>query len=103
MIKIIYGNVNADGSIKSGEGFDVVHDKTGQYTIVFGAHFTSVPAVVTLQNYPGWDDFHSDGGCTFDNTVLIAVNVEKCKVKTGDAEGKGNACDRNFTFIAIGD
>ncbi|MGE5342952.1 MAG: hypothetical protein ACM3SY_15870 [Candidatus Omnitrophota bacterium] len=101
MSTIIFGNVNANGTVYSGTGFIVVHDHEGEYTIVFLTPFKNVPAVASIQNYPGWSDFGSGGGNTVDNTVLIAVTREKFKIKTGTSAGAAN--DRNFTFIAIGD
>lgn len=100
-LKIVYGNVSSNGTIHSGSGdFDVVAEGSGEYTVVFMPAFKSVPTVVTVQNYPGWNDLQSSGGNTTDNTVLIAVNKNKCKIKTGSSNGKPD--NRNFAFIAIG-
>ena len=99
-----YGNINANGTKKSGSGdWTVVKDSgsKGGYTIIFEPPFKTMPTVVTDQNYPGWSDFNKSGGDSRDNTVIIALSNEKCKLKTGDSHGNGQ--DRNFTFIAIGE
>jgi hypothetical protein len=101
-LKHLYGSINADGSTHSGSGgFTVVAEgnNNGEYTIVFAEPFTSMPAVVTDQNYASWDDFSDNGGYLTDNTMLIALNNKKCKVKTGADK---TSQDRNWTFIAIG-
>lgn len=104
--KTIYGNVNADGSIHSGSGdFQVIPEGTnGVYTLIFKQSFSSIPTVILTQKYSNspsnWTDFPSDGGDTRDNAVLIAVNQDKAKLKTGDSTGGGT--DRDFGFMATG-
>jgi hypothetical protein len=98
---IIWGCINADGSIYNGTNFTPVPGPKGTYDIVYSTPFKSTPAVVTLQNYKGWNDFSSDGGNTKDNTVLVASDRQKCKIITGDNDGKKE--NRNFTFLAIGE
>lgn len=102
---ILSGAVNKDGTILSKRsdgtpGFKVTHLGTGLYLVAFDLPFTSMPAVVATQNYPGWDDFTSNGGSTRDNAVVVALNETEVKIKTGD--GNGSASDRNFCFIAMG-
>lgn len=99
--QIIFGSVNADGTIKGGSGFKVVPDTDkGVYNIVFDTSFNSFPSVVSTQNYPDWSDFTSGGGNTTDNSVIVALDNNKFKVKVGDSDGSGR--DRNFSFIAVG-
>lgn len=98
--RIIWGAVNADGTIKAGSGFDSKRIAPGTYIVDWDATFPSMPSVVLTQNYRGWDDFGYEGGKTTDNAVLIASDKNAIKVGTGD--GGGNRTDRNFTFIAIG-
>jgi len=101
MSKTIFGTVNADGTINSGKGFKVVHDDTGEYSILYNSDFQQQPAVVVTQNHPSWNDFTSDGGKTTDNATVIASDKGRVKIKTGN--GDGNARDRNFNFICVGD
>ena len=96
----IRGCVNGDGTIESGSGFTVLRTPPGRYEIRYASPFGGHPAVVVTQNYPGWNDFNVEGGDSRDNTVLIASDANRFKIKTGD--GNGNAQDRNFSFIAIG-
>ncbi len=100
--RIIFGNVNANGSKHNGEGFEVLHDQpnSGLYDVVFAEHFSELPTVVTLQNFPEWNAIDNSGGFTTDNTTLVAVTTSVARVKTGGQTGLAN--DRNFCFIAIG-
>lgn len=102
-IRHIFGNINANGSIRSGSGdFDVVPEghNSGEFTIVFRPPFNSIPSIVATQCFPNWDDFSSNGGSTLDNVTIIGLDQRKAKLKTGDH--KGNGADRNISFIAIG-
>lgn len=101
--KIVYGNVNSDGTRYSG-----THDwtsgqtggGTGRYEVIFDEPFDSVPTVVLTQNYKSWNDFGYNGGDARDNAVLIAVDERHFKYKTGKDDGEGSW--RNCGFIAIG-
>ena len=99
MHRMIHGNVNSNGDIKTGYDFSVNHLATGIYQIVFKVEFPTVPTVLATQNFPAWDKFESNGGDTRDNAVVIAVSESKAKIKTGG--GSGVADDRNFSFLAI--
>ena len=104
MHKMIHGNVNSDGTKKTGYDFEVQKVNTGIYSITFRVPFPTVPTLLVTQNfpaqnYPGWDGFNENGGNTKDNAVVIAVSEERAKIKTGDHNG--NADDRNFSFLAI--
>ena len=94
----IWGCVNKDASIHSGQGFTVDHLGSGSYLITYKVPFDIPPAVVLTQNYPGWEEFGPGGGNTMDNAVLVASDENKFKVKTGDRSG--DASDRNFAFIS---
>lgn len=100
--RIIYGNINADGTRYSGTTeFDSRKTAKGTYHITFRPKFLGVPTVVLTQNYPGWTEFADSGGNTKDNAVLIAVDESGCKYETGGSGG--DRSDRNCGFIAIGD
>ena len=101
-MRIIYGNVNHDGTKHSGTAdFDCHKTGDGHYTLTFRPKFLGVPTVVLTQCYRDWTDFGYPGGRTTDNAVLIAVDESSCKYETGD--GWGNRTNRNCAFIAIGD
>ena len=105
-----WGDITAFGTtnpkIHSGSrNYNVVRVKEGIYLIDFNdGVFKGTPAFVVTQQFSGnssWNDFGSDGGNTRDNAVLIAIDNVHAKLKTGDEDG--DAKDRNFSFIAIGD
>ncbi|KAB2914344.1 MAG: hypothetical protein F9K23_14155 [Bacteroidetes bacterium] len=98
----LYGNVNKDGSIKSGSGFTIKHDpgKPGYYTVVFNHKFSSMPSATAIQNYIDWPEFNFTGGSTLDNVVLVAIDTGNAVFKTGDNTGNGQ--NRNFSFIIMG-
>ncbi|AIO65358.1 hypothetical protein [Burkholderia oklahomensis] len=94
--RIIWGSVNADGTIKSGSGnFAVERIDTGKYTVSFNAGFSTVPAVVATQNnYGGTNESNLDG------VAVPFVNQNSFQANTGDGGGKPQ--NRSFGFIAIG-
>lgn len=109
-LKTIYGCVTHGGIIYSGEGFTVKNiNPGGIYLITFTTPFANTPAVTATQQYMisstskpyVWDDFDNAGGSILDNIVIVALNYEKVKLKTGDSNG--NPKPRSFTFIAIGE
>jgi hypothetical protein len=98
---IVWGCVNANGTIYSGTGFTPIAGETGVYDIVYSTPFRTTPAVVATQNYKNWTEFTYNGGNTRDNAVLIASDPQKFKLETGNNDGSKTS--RNFTFIAIGE
>ena len=104
--KMAWGNVTAYGTKSptiAGSGATILRDEQGIYYIDFQVKFTNIPAFVATQQYSAndkWDDTSSKGGDTRDNVTIIALSATHAKVKTGDSGG--NAQDRNFSFIAIG-
>ncbi|MFD1746842.1 hypothetical protein ACFSE1_15305 [Rhizobium helianthi] len=94
--RIIWGNVNADGSIHSGSGdFAITRTDNGVYMIQFNDDFTTTPAIVASQ--VRWGDI---GQKTADNVVFPFLNKNGATAITGD--NSGNRTNRNFAFIAIG-
>lgn len=101
MASMIWGTINGNGTVNSGTNFTSTHLERGLYLINFSQAFKTIPAVTVTQNYPGWDKFDDHGGNTRDNAVVVALNQLEVKIKTGD--GNGDASDRNFCFVAVGD
>lgn len=103
--KIVSGCVWRNGSTYSGTGFTSKQLETGIYEIIFDVPFNSPPSVVATQQYAirnsNWDDFNNRGGSVLDNVVLVALDENRVKLKTGNRDGIETS--RNFTFIAIGD
>lgn len=100
-MRIIYGLIGAQGQILShgGDG-DITVTKTGPgiYDIHFKTDYQNLPSVTATQLY---ESDRESGGNTLDNVVMVKVTKHIVRLKTGDSEG--NARDRKFSFIAIGD
>jgi hypothetical protein len=98
-MRLLRGNVNADGSIGGGIGFTVNHTARGNYLIQFNAGFSSRPSASVTQVFPSASDF-GPGGDTRDNCVIDGLSAVQMKVVTGD--NLGDHEDRAFTFIVVG-
>lgn len=108
MAQTAWGNVTANSTnpptIEGGSKSTVSRQGQGIYLVHFNAGFTKTPACAVTQQFSGnskWDDYSSNGGDTRDNAVIITLDKDHVRVKTGDLGG--GAQDRNFSFIAIGD
>jgi len=98
-LRILRGTIQSDGSIAAGSGFSVAHVGTGLYLITFDASFPVRPSAAVTQIFPDLDDF-GNGGNTLDNAVIVGLNTQRMKVKTGASDGTER--DRDFTFVVIG-
>ena len=99
-LKVLWGNVNADGTTHTGRGFEVRHLGKGLYEVDFAdGTFTQVPGFTAIQ-VRSWDNSAYSSGNTKDNCVLMFLSTSVAKVKTGDQNGDGS--NRNFSFIATG-
>jgi len=94
-LRIIRGNVNADGSISAGSGFSVVHNATGEYTITYtdafpGGHIPTV--VATIHDDP-------DNVC-----AVYSSNTSGFEIHIRDVAGAANESpqDDKFAFIVMG-
>jgi hypothetical protein len=98
----LFGNVNADGSIRDAGsgGFKIVKEAAGMYTINFDGVFANVPAMVVTQNYRDWTDFKYASGDPRDNAVVVAIDTTHARVVTGS--NTGDHTDRNFSFLILG-
>lgn len=100
MATILYGTVSKDGKKLGGSGYSVSHTAgTGIYFVTFEQPFNKLPGASTTQVFP--NDASSKGGNTKDNALLIYLSTEQMNVKTGN--DSGDAKDRDFTFIVVGD
>lgn len=93
-LRVVVGEVNANGTVARGSGFTSARSADGDYTVTFTPGFSGVPFVVVT----GYGDI--------DNLVSIASrNSASCTVRTWDvldnAEAPG-ARDTAFMFIAMG-
>ncbi|WP_143135401.1 hypothetical protein [Burkholderia ubonensis] len=98
MTQIIWGSVNADGTINTGTGFRVERIKPGEYTITFNTKFSVTPAVVATQNR-----FADPNQSNMDGVAVPIVNTGSCQINTGANNSGLPPQDRNFGFIAIGE
>ncbi len=96
-LKLIRGNVNANGTIAQGTGFTVTKLTSSRYQIDFTDSFTGVPSITftpgdlnALNNYE-------------DNVVnIIFLSNSRVVVVTHDNEGENVREDSWFSFIAVG-
>jgi hypothetical protein len=92
---ILWGSVNADGTIAGGSGgFWVSHQGQGMYAISFPS-FAQSPAIVGSQTRSG--NLSEDNR---EGMVFPWVNTNFAIAVTGDASGSQQ--DRSFSFIAFG-
>lgn len=101
-MEIIWGVVNADGSIASGSGgagdyeFAVINEGPGIYQISFNGNFKGVPAITGSQVM-----FGSMTESSLDNVVFPYLTEANATAITGASNGA--AGNRSFSFIAIGE
>jgi hypothetical protein len=98
-LRIVRGTVQSNGTIAAGSGFSVSPIESGLYEITFNQSFSARPSASVTQVFPDLDDFGT-GGDTRDNAVLVGINANRIRVKTGDSDG--GARNRDFTFVVIG-
>ncbi|ALL23637.1 hypothetical protein ABEX41_12930 [Bacillus tropicus] len=101
-MRIIHGFINEDGSLVSyGDSdnghIDITRIDTGLYEVNFEPHFSNIPSVVATQL---WEGSGPKGGSTLDNVVMVTLSNNSVRFKTGG--GSGDAANRKFTFIAMG-
>lgn len=96
MARIIWGSVNANGSIASGSDYRVERTDTGKYVITFNTPFSRTPAVVAMQN-----NYGDSGQSNMDGVVAPFVNTGYCQINTGNNGNKFQ--DRSFGFVVVGD
>ena len=98
--RLMWGLVNANGSLNNGTGFTVTKLDTGRYQVVFSLPFPSPPAVIVTKV---WASFEFDAGNTVDarqNAIVDQVNTGLVIIDTADEDGV--LTDSNFCFCAIG-
>lgn len=98
---MVWGDINANASIRSGSGFTVTNIGDGTYLGELDPPFRTFKSLVLTQNYKDWSDFAYSNGDTRDNAVLVAVNPSQFKYITG--QDTGAKSDRNCSFVAAGD
>ena len=101
--KQLYGTIQANGepaqNTRSGGWTSrPAGGGDGLYLITFEPSFTEPPTVVVTQLYP--NDLSSSGGDTRDNAVVVGIDNNELKIKTGNSSGNGT--NREFAFIALG-
>lgn len=101
-MNIIWGVVNADGTIASGSGgagdyeFAVINEGPGIYQISFNGNFEGVPAITGSQVMYG-----SISESSLDNVVFPYLTAASATAITGASNGA--AGNRSFSFIAVGE
>ncbi|WP_109851713.1 hypothetical protein [Aquimarina sp. AU58] len=93
-LRMMRGNVNANGSIAQGTGFTITKIGTGRYTINFTTAFTGTPSLTAT---PG-----DVTGVLDDNILNISqISTTQCTISTIDNDSYTFE-DSYFSFIAIG-
>jgi hypothetical protein len=93
-LRIVRGNVGADGSITAGSGFTVSHLMTGWYRVTFNSPFAGLPTVTAVV------DNSTSGGKRAALISQVTTNsFLLVTFKTNDAD---TVPDEKFHFIAIG-
>jgi hypothetical protein len=99
-LRILGGTIDSGGGILSpGMGFRVARASTGIFDIYFDTAFSAMPFAAVSQIYPDTWTFNN-GGNTKDNAVIVGINQNRLRVKTGNADG--DATNRFFSFIVMG-
>ena len=97
-LNIVRGNVDSDGNITAGSGFEVVKDGSGIYTVILReTKFSGTPTIVTT---PISDSAEDDN--TRINSVVRRTGLKNDAfvIVTGDDDGDRKSKD--FGFIAVG-
>lgn len=87
---VITGQVNADGTIQAGSGFDVDHSGTGVYTITFHAAFGSNPTVLAAGKADATIPQVTDIGLSPTSVTIVVVS-----------SAGGGLEDQPFNFVAF--
>jgi hypothetical protein len=98
--RTLFGNVTGPET-KSGDGYQVIHESTGIYTVAFNQPYPSPPTVVVTQLHPNkFGEADEKEADPKDNAVVIGIEEARFKTLTGDKTGQ--KADRGFGFIAVG-
>jgi hypothetical protein len=89
-VRMVWGFVDKDAKIVSGQGFTVVKDGIA-FRVTFSTKFVARPCVIVTQQF---------NGSTLDNAVVSEILEDRCKILTGNAQGVAEF--RPFSFVAIG-
>ncbi|WP_103068737.1 hypothetical protein [Aquimarina sediminis] len=98
-LKIIRGNVNANGTIAQGSGFTVTALTNARYQIDFTVPFSTIPSVTFTTGEPT-----ALAGNTYeDNTAnIIFISNSRVVIVTMDAPNENGRETSWFSFIAVG-
>ena len=93
-LRIIRGQVNADGTCGEGSGFTCSHLGVGWYEVTFNLAFPSTPAVTATRL--------AAGGVYLAIITLGGISTTSFTIQIYDKFDNGNPQDNAFTFIAMG-
>ena len=98
-LKLIRGNVNANGTIAQGTGFTVTKLTSSRYQIDFSNPFTGVPSITF-----GIGDTAAFAGNTYEDNIINVISISNSRVivVTMDNSGENTREDSWFSFIAVG-
>ena len=93
---VLWGAINADGSIVGGSGgFKVASQGSGKYVITFTNPFNSLPAIVATQTNSG-----SLSEANTDGIVVPILTNNSATLITGNNQSTPE--NRSFSFVVIG-
>lgn len=96
-LSIVRGRVGTDGSITTGEGFTVVRNGAGDYTVTFTTAFSDIPTVTVSPITPALVFIGVGNGAGFSTQAQTTTVFQVLAFNSGSV-----AVDQKFAFIAIG-
>jgi hypothetical protein len=100
-VRVVWGAVDADGSITAGEGFTAAQaGGGGRYNLTFTPPFTSQPILVVTRVHATLTNNDGTAVTASESAVVDQVLGDRAVVATADKDG--TRTDGGFTFVAIG-
>lgn len=100
-IRVVWGGVEADGSVVAGEGFTITDaGGAGRYQIGFNPAFADRPVVIVTRVHGSLTVNAGNAVTASESAVVDHVLSDRAIVVTADQDG--DRADGSFTFVAIG-
>lgn len=99
-LRIVWGSVRMDGTIRSGDGFVVARRATGQYLVTFTVPFAG-PGTMLVSRVYGDLDLDAHGSVDPAETVVLDY-LDAVSAVVATASASDSAANGGFTFLALG-
>ena len=105
-LRMIRGVIAADGTGRTGSGFQSIRRDGGVYDITFQPPFSGTPAASVTQIFSSENRASPFGtangwpGSIHDNASIVYLSGDKMRVATGN--NNGDREDRHFSFVVMG-